>query len=262
MSHSANIAWIAMLKQVSTTGVSIAPRGIPVKEALAYTSIVDMRYPIVTIPERDMGYKFMFAESWWILSGRNDLASIAPYSKEISRFSDDSYVFDGAYGPMVVQQTRYVVDCLIKDPNTRQAVISIWRPNPRDSKDVPCTVSLQFLIRQGKLCCVATMRSSDAWLGWVYDVFNFSMVTYYIREMLAKKTGRLYAIGDLFLTAGSQHIYSSNDAQVAEVLAAAKLRETPYPEVRASVLLNHGEPRHLIDALYLYKDQPSNFLQL
>lgn len=164
---------------------------------------------MMQIPERKLGYRFMLAEAWWILTGQNKLTSIDKYSKHIKEFSDDGTFFMGAYGPKVVDQLPYVLDCLVSDPSTRQAVISIWRERPRPSKDIPCTLSLQFLIRDSRLNCIATMRSSDIWLGWPYDVFNFSMISKYICELLHQKGFPVY-LGDLYFTAGSQHLYEQN----------------------------------------------------
>jgi hypothetical protein len=135
-------------------------------------------------------------------------------------------MFDGAYGPRVVDQLRYVVDCLWKDPMSRQAVMEVWRPNPRESLDIPCTLTLQWLIRDGKLHCIDSMRSSDAWLGWVYDVFSFSMLSSCILLMLSERAKKTLAVmstesgnwdyykmvadtglGTLYLVTGSSHLY-------------------------------------------------------
>jgi thymidylate synthase len=168
-----------------------------------------MAQPIVTVKQRKLGHRFLVAESWWIISGRNDVASIRPYSPHIASFSNDGIYFDGAYGPKVIDQLRYVVDTLEKDPDSRQAVIGIWRPNPRDSKDIGCTLSVQWLIRDGKLNCLDTMRSSDAWLGIVYDWWNFTALSAYVLLLLRERSERFkdVRLGTLYVTAGSQHLY-------------------------------------------------------
>jgi thymidylate synthase len=206
---TANNVWLDLIEGILERGSESAPRNIRIKEILSNTTVVDMRYPIVTLKERKIGFKFLAAEAWWIISGRNDVASIAPYSRHIASFSNDGYRFDGAYGPKVVDQLRYVVDTLAGDMDSRQAVLEIWRPNPRQSKDVPCTLTLQWLIRDGCLHCIDSMRSSDAWLGWPYDVFNFSMLSAYV--LLSLKKNRVACesvrLGKLYLTAGSSHLY-------------------------------------------------------
>jgi thymidylate synthase len=212
----ANEAWHANLNYLLLKGEKHSPRGKGTLELLSHQSIVDMRYPVVTNSHRKMGYKFLLAEAVWILSGDNRVESIAPYAKHIADFSDDGYRFQGAYGPRVTEQLRYVIDTLIEDPPSRQAVISIWRESPRKSKDIPCTLTLQFLIRNGKINCVANMRSSDLWLGWVYDVFNFTMITMEVGIRVNQYLERTYPamdlleLGTLYLNAGSQHLYDHN----------------------------------------------------
>jgi len=209
MANSANEEWLSLLRKIREEGAPSQPRNLRILELLAHTSRIDMTRPIVTVGRRKMGYRFLAAEAWWILTGRSDVDSVKPYSRHIASFSDDGHHFDGAYGVKVVDQLRYVVDSLVKDTDSRQAVLTIWRENPRDSRDIPCTVSLQWLVRSGRLHCFDSMRSSDAWLGIVYDWFNFSMLSAYILLMLRERDARFRAVGlgDLYLTAGSEHLY-------------------------------------------------------
>lgn len=215
---NASRAWLKLLSEILYVGVSVTPRGLATEEILVHTSVVNMNYPIVNIPERKLNYRFMFAEAWWILSGSNRVADISQYMKGISQFSDNGITFRGAYGPKIVEQLDYIVETLAKEQNTRQAVLNIWRENPRSTKDYPCTLNMQWLIRDGKLNCITNMRSSDAWLGWVYDVFNFSMISNWILIALRKNHGIEIKLGNLYLTAGSQHLYFQNIEQASTIL--------------------------------------------
>ena len=200
---STNSQWLQTIETCLTQGTIASPRGKRIKELIGYQTSIPMEWPVLTVKERKLGYKFMAAEAAWILSGDNRVNSIAPYSKAISNFSDDGYFFNGAYGPMIRDQMHSVIAALNDDPDTRQAVLTIWRPNSAKSKDIPCTVSVQFLIRDGLLHVVDTMRSSDLWLGWPYDVFNFSMLARYVICHLKHKP----ELGSLILQAGSMHLY-------------------------------------------------------
>lgn len=215
--NTANQQWKVVLGDVLRYGEPHEPRGKLTWEWINYRSTLDMRYPVITVPSRNLGYRFLFAEALWILSGDNRVDTIASYAKAIKNFSDDGYRFQGAYGPKVTEQLRYVVDTLCEDWDSRQAVLTVWRENPRASKDIPCTISLQFLIRNHQIHTIATMRSSDLWLGWVYDVFNFTMITAWIACRIFEKTQHRVTLGKLHLNAGSQHIYDINkeDAEIA-----------------------------------------------
>lgn len=207
---TANHQWLSTLHAIVRSGHQVSPRGQDTLEILSHTSCIDMRRPVVTATQRKLGYRFACAEAAWILEGRDDVASIAPYSQRIAEFSDDGERFFGAYGPKIYEQFDYVVETLVNDPDSRQAVLTTWRENPPPTKDVPCTISLQFLLRYSRLYTVATMRSSDVWLGWPYDVFNFSMVSYAVAISLSRLLQQNVTLGHLLLAAGSQHLYAKD----------------------------------------------------
>ena len=206
---NATEAWLALLGDVSLNGKISHPRGMKIREIINNSVVIDMRHPVVLTKERRLSYKFMAAEAWWILSGRSDVESIGRHCKAIKRFSDDGIVFFGAYGPKISSQMEHVVEALKSDRDTRQAVLTMWRESPPPTKDVPCTVSAQWLIRDGLLHCIDTMRSNDVWLGFPYDVFNFSMLSWHVLEAL-RDEGIEVDLGTLHLNVGSHHIYEPN----------------------------------------------------
>lgn len=206
---TANDTWLLLLDHVLERGFVVTPRDQKTLEVLNMVTQFPMRKPIVTIKARELGYRFMFAEAMWILTGDNTVATIKPYSKYISQFSDDGKTFFGAYGPKVKEQLAYVMGNLMRDEYSRQAVINIWRESPPYSKDIPCTLSVQWLIREDLLHCLVTMRSSDIWLGWPYDNFNFTMVSAYLFLLLSDFYPKL-KLGDIIFTLGSAHIYDRN----------------------------------------------------
>lgn len=203
-------AWKGLIVQLIGRGSKSSPRGLETLEILHNTLVIDMMYPVLLEPARKLNYKFMAAEAYWILSGDNKLASIEPYNKNIAQFSDDGLTFAGAYGPRYINQRQYVIDTLSRDPDSRQAVITIWQPNPAPSKDIPCTVALNFMIRERRLHLHVFMRSSDAWLGVPYDVFNFTMMACDIAAMLNTTRDEPIVPGVLFLTMASSHLYLTN----------------------------------------------------
>lgn len=213
----ADTAWLKLLRKIAAEGTISEPRGIRTLELIGHKCEVDMKWPVNDFKKRKLGYKFMCAEAWWIMTGQNRLDSIKAFSESIGKFSDDGEFFFGAYGPRIVDQLMYISRCLTEDHASRQAVLTTWRPNPPKSKDIPCTISLQFLIRDGKLDCLANMRSSDAWLGVPYDWFNFSMISGGIC-LLLKKAGQYIELGTLHFYAGSQHLYESNLETVNDIL--------------------------------------------
>ena len=239
--------WLELLDKILMQGRDVAPRGKPTKELPQHTIVVPMRRPVLTVPERKLNYKFMAAEAYWILTGDNRVSTISPYNPHIAQFSDDGETYFGAYGPKVVDQLPYVVDTLIRDPDSRQAGLTIWREKPPITKDVPCTVAAFFNIRENYVNAHFYMRSSDAWLGVPYDVFNFTAIAFVVMSRLNAHYAKAFAkprqlgdpprkvdpyrLGELYLTMASSHLYETNWADAKRCTDLWKVNEQwPLPE--------------------------------
>lgn len=213
--NQANVVWQEQVNKLLSNPDFISnPRGLEVRELLCGSYKVPMP-AYLDLEDRRINIPFMFAEAAWIISGSNRLSDLTPFMKTYSNFSDDGIFLRGAYGPKVVDQLGYVVDSLVKDSDTRQAVMTTWRERPGESKDIPCTVSMQFLIRDGKLNMVTTMRSHDIILGFTYDVFSFSMIAMSVLLLLRQRRVRV-SLGDLYVTSGSLHLYERHYEQAKE----------------------------------------------
>lgn len=188
-------------------------RGTTSIEQIGTKFRTNMNDPILRQKSRKLNYRFMAAEALWILKGRNDTEFFTGIMENIKKFSDDGILFNGAYGPKIIDQLPYVISCFKKDIFSRQAIINIWREKPGMSKDIPCTLSIQFLFdKDYVLNTVVSMRSSDIYLGLPYDCFNFSALSAYVISLLKYSSGfdeyhKAFSLGDLYLTAGSMHAY-------------------------------------------------------
>lgn len=223
--------WVNTLEKILVSSNTVAPRGQITLEIPQHTVCVNTRQCVLLNPARKLSYQFMAAEAYWILSGDNTVAGIAPFNKNIAEFSDDGETFFGAYGPRIASQIDYVVQKLLSDRDTRQAGLTIWRENPHPSKDIPCTVAIWFQIRRARskelsLNCHVFMRSSDVWLGLPYDVFNFSMLTHLVAARFNSELlpgGEQVIPGHLYVTAASSHIYQKNFDAAASIVNLAGL---------------------------------------
>lgn len=209
-------AWVALLSDLVHLGQPVSPRGLQCYELRNVTFTSPMEFNILHHPIRDLNYRFMIAEWLWMSLGRSDVASLDRYNSIIKRFSDDGKEFAGAYGPRWLHQRRYILDTLTSDKESRQALCTLWVPNPRKSKDIPCTIMFQFMIRDNQLHMTAKMRSSDIWLGLPYDFFNFSQLGNEIAGEMGLKRGTL----TMELT--SSHIYEDNREKAIDVLKVSE----------------------------------------
>ncbi len=210
---TADDVYANLLHAILGRGELVCPRG---KETLelrpSVVHLTDSLRNIVTHPARNLNYQFMVAEWLWMAAGMDDVETIAFFNKNIAQFSDDGRTFYGAYGPRIAAQLSYVIETLRRDRDSRQAVLMIWQPAPPATRDVPCTLSLQLLLRRDKLELIATMRSSDAWLGLPYDLFNFTR----LQAGIAAELG--VGPGPATLVLGSSHLYEPHYGPAEELV--------------------------------------------
>jgi thymidylate synthase len=220
-----------------------APRGLRIKETLGVTfAIKNPLNRLLYIPERGFSLTYAIAEILWYSLGENSTKWISNYSNFWSNISDDGLTANSAYGARMfkphfaiarnrIVQWDYVYEELKRDPDSRRAVIHIRTPDDSvDAKlDVPCTLSMQFFIRNGKLDMVVNMRSSDLIFGISYDIPAFT----YFQELLALRLG--IQVGKYMHMSNSLHIYERHFDMCEKILAGEsqnKLNRLPMPQMK------------------------------
>jgi thymidylate synthase len=176
-------------------------------------------------------------ELLWYLSKKNDLDFISYYIASYSKSSDDGKSVHGGYGPRLFNldnkynQFENIVEVLTKKPNSRQAVIQIFKAEDIivEHKDVPCTCVLQFIIRNNNLNMVVYMRSNDVFLGLPHDVFCFTM----LQEILACTLK--VQLGEYVHMVGNLHLYEAHKAKaqkyIKEGIQSSKIQMPIMPNV-------------------------------
>jgi hypothetical protein len=158
------------------------------------------------------------------LCGQWDVSHRMP--EQFNRFKDDA-LLRGAYGQRLYGQLTKIADELYQDPGSRRAVVTIYDGH-RDlldhSHDIPCTLSIQFLIRSDTLWAVANMRSSDAFLGLPYDVAQFTALGH------AVATAMDVPFAGLTINCGSSHLYEK-DAETVRALTTPGTMPTRWPRL-------------------------------
>jgi thymidylate synthase len=91
-------------------------------------------------------------------------------------------------------QLKNIINILKKNPNSRQAAISIYDAKELSdySYDTPCTYAVQFTIIENKLNMSVVMRSNDLWYGFCNDQYQFSNLLKLVADKLKINIGWYY----------------------------------------------------------------------
>lgn len=147
-------------------------------------------------------------ELLWYLSGSDRLDFISPYVSEYAKDAVDG-VLEGAYGPRLlamrgkINQFVSIENLLARKRGSRRAVIQLFNAEDiaAEHKEIPCTTTLQFHLREDLLHMSVTLRSNDAYWGLPHDVFCFTM----LQEMMARRLN--VELGEYYQYVGSMHVY-------------------------------------------------------
>ena len=160
---------------------------------------------------RKWSVKYAEAEWLWYLTGDpkveklGEIYGIVP--KIWNKMADENGEVNSNYGAQWERgyQLDKIVAKLKSDPNTRQAVVSIYdgKEISRYKHDTPCTTAIQFSVVNNKLEMCVTMRSNDLWFGFCIDQYCFSQ----LHKVVSERIG--YDQGGYYHFAHNMHIYEA-----------------------------------------------------
>lgn len=188
-------------------------------------------YSWLTNTVRTLSLEYAHAELLWYLSAEPLGDLILAYAPSYKAYLNEDGVADGHYGQRWANDPGWLEHNFAYDQilgiinelrkfNTRRAVISIWNGRDlgnaivEDSKDIPCTICYQFVVRENRLTMIVTMRSQDLWLGFPYDVY----VNTCIQRLIADALG--FMPGAYIHNVGSLHLYEKNWEKATRALDA------------------------------------------
>ena len=173
-------------------------------------TILEPKARIITSAKRDWKHKYAEAEWQWYLSGNRNISKLGEiYGKtpEIwKRMANANGDVNSNYGWQWKRnnQIDYVIDLLKRQPDTRQAVITVLDMKEHDTFtfDTPCTYAIQFTIVKNRLNMCVTMRSNDLWYGFCNDQYQFSK----LQEMMSNELN--IEMGTYYHFAHNLHLYN------------------------------------------------------
>jgi len=217
--------------------------------------------------ERDANPFFHLYESLWMLAGRNDIAPLVRYAKNMEKFTDDGVTQPGAYGyrwrhyqrdnlskfvgavvpDTGIDQLSIIARRLRENHDDRRCVLQMWNPVwdlDSTSVDVPCNLTATFQVSQdAELELTVFCRSNDIiWGAYGANAVHFSMMQEYMAHAIGIPMGVYRQISV------NWHAYKTNFDSIRELNIDAP---NPYhmEEVSYLPLCNHtkepGVDNHL-----------------
>jgi thymidylate synthase len=184
---------------------------------------------------RKLSPVYASAELLWYLSRSKSTSMIEAYAPNYKLFADDGYAY-GAYGGRLAENAdedllNGAIARLLDRQSTKRCAVSLWRPNDlfdaAKYKDVPCTLSWQFLMHDDKLDMLVSMRSNDLWKGFLYDVYVNTCIHRYVAARVGVPVGTYHHF------AGSMHLYAKDVKRAKEAI------EAPWPNIASQPSVEH-----------------------
>jgi len=116
-----------------------------------------------------------------------------------------------------------IVDRLQKDPTTRQAVLSVWHPEDQANtgRRVPCSLTYQFLVREGYFHVIYNIRSCDAYRHFRDDLYLTARLALWVLSELRQRDSSWDNVlpGIFTMTIGSFHCFVNDLPHLARSIS-------------------------------------------
>lgn len=254
-------------------GAQVSPRGQETREMLGVTiKHINPVNSLVQYVGRGASTQLAALEALQLIAGVSEsklMTKVAPNTRQFLTDADKPWqYFHGAYGPRVEAYMHQVIKRLREDHDTRQAVVTIWdnRQDQRSEPDLPCTLSLHFMIRDERLDLHVTMRSNDVWWGTAHDVFVFTTLQTAVAHTLDLPCGNYYH------HANSLHIYQRDYHKLSQLHLPTGVPAVPAPlgwvgarwidvQEQAAAFIYHGSQAEDVEPNDWWQRQADRWLQ-
>jgi thymidylate synthase len=203
-------------------------------------------FPLVTT--KRLHLKSIVHELLWFLKGDTNIRYLRENGVTIwDEWADENGDLGPVYGRQwrswpkpdggSVDQIRWVLDEIRRNPDSRRLVVSAWNPAELDQMALaPCHCLFQFYVADGRMSCQLYQRSADVFLGVPFNIASYALLTH----MMAQATG--LQPGDFVHSFGDAHLYLNHFEQ-------ARLQLTREPRALPQLRLNPAI-RSLFDFTY------------
>lgn len=165
-------------------------------------------------PARDANPFLHLMECLWMISGRDDVAFLSKFSKNMANYSDDGVVLHGAYGKRWrdwfhpadgiagnADQLNTIVQKLHDNPDDRRCVLSMWDGFVdlcHVGKDLPCNTHIYFSRdKDGALDMTVCNRSNDViWGAYGANAVHMSFLQEFMASAIGCPVGRYWQMSN------------------------------------------------------------------
>jgi thymidylate synthase len=217
-----------------------------------YRHDLSQGFPILTT--KKLHVRSILHELLWFLAGETNIARLKENGVSIwDEWATESGELGPVYGSQwrawkgtdgrTIDQVTALIDGIKRNPNSRRHIINAWNVADLPDESIspvqnaaagkmalpPCHVMYQFYVADGKLSCMLTQRSGDAFLGVPYNACSLAFLTHMVAQQCDLEPGEIvHSFGDL-------HLYSNHIEQ-------AKLQLSRQPRALPTLKINRRPP--------------------
>jgi thymidylate synthase len=201
-------AWVEVVERILRAGEPASYDGLPIVE-LAYVTLV------VATPSLDDAVIAEHGDPEWMAWMRANFGERAPVAELGDSDSYATRLYD--YGHSGRDQIAWVIERLRRDLRSRSATITTLQPLA-DTSYIPCVSLLDFWLPAGALELGVYSHSIDFATKGYGNLVELAAVQQRVAAALEVDTGRLV------MTVKSAHIYSTEMAAMAALVAERRAR--------------------------------------
>ena len=223
--------YLDLLQYILDNGIEKNDRtGVGTRSVFGYQMRFDLQngFPLVTT--KKLHLRSIIYELLWFIHGDTNIKFLHDNNVSIwDEWADENGDLGPIYGKQwrrwegkdgkVIDQLSWVINEIIKNPNSRRLIVSAWNvAEISEMKLPPCHVLFQFYVANNKLSCQLYQRSADVFLGVPFNIASYALLTH----MIAQVTG--LQVGEFIHTFGDVHLYLNHIEQ-----AKLQLSREPFP---------------------------------
>jgi thymidylate synthase len=212
--------YLDLLQYILDNGIEKNDRtGVGTRSVFGYQMRFDLQQGFPLVTTKKLHLRSIIYELLWFIHGDTNIKFLHDNNVSIwDEWADENGDLGPIYGKQwrrwegkdgkVIDQLSWVINEIIKNPNSRRLIVSAWNvAEISEMKLPPCHVLFQFYVANNKLSCQLYQRSADVFLGVPFNIASYALLTH----MIAQVTG--LQVGEFIHTFGDVHLYLNHIQQ-------------------------------------------------